>query len=77
MRRVLFALWFCGAVVVTAVVVTAVAVVVVAAMHVPDTAPDLPAEPPLPDGNSRGDALLDWAVENPDRARAPEYLEDL
>lgn len=57
--------------------VASVAVVVVASMLAPDTSPDQPAEPPLPDGNERGDALLYWCAEHPDSARAPEYLEDL
>jgi hypothetical protein len=32
--------------------------------------------PDLPDGNSRGTELRRWMAANPDRARAPEYLED-
>lgn len=70
MRRVAFTLAFLGT-----LVVISVAVVVVAAMHAPDTAPE-PAEPPLPDGNTRGDDLLTWAAEHPERTHAPEYLED-
>jgi hypothetical protein len=35
-----------------------------------------PPRPELPDGNSRGDELRRWMAANPDRARAPEYLED-
>jgi hypothetical protein len=69
-RRVLFALQFLGA-----VVALGVAVVVVAVMHVPDTLPD--AEPALPDGNSAGDDLLQWAADYPDRTLAPDYPEDL
>ncbi|WP_143116336.1 hypothetical protein [Lentzea xinjiangensis] len=67
-----FAVQFLGA-----IVVVAVAIVVVAVMHVPDTVPDEPADLPLPDGNTRGDDLLTWAAEHPDRTHAPEYLEDL
>lgn len=72
MRRVAFALQFLGA-----IVALSVAVVVIAVMHVPDTLPDEPADLPLPDGNTRGDDLLRWAAEYPDRTIAPEYLEDL
>lgn len=67
MRRVLFAFVFLG-LIVTAVV----AVVVVATM--PDDEPGI--LPDLPDGNTRGDDLLDWAATHPDRTHAPEYLED-
>jgi hypothetical protein len=67
-RRVAFALQFLGA-----IVVLAVAIVVYVSMHAPDTTPD---EPELPDGNSRGDDLLTWAAQHPDRTHAPEYLED-
>ncbi len=72
MRLVVFALWFLGT-----ITVTAIAVVIVALMYVPDTTPDELADLPLPDGNQRGDELLTWAAEHPDRAKAPEYLEDL
>ena len=72
MRRVQFALLFLGS-----ILATGIAIVVYASMHAPDTTPDQPAEPPLPDGNQRGDELLTWAAEHPDRAKAPEYLEDL
>jgi hypothetical protein len=68
---VVFTLAFLGS-----ILAAVIAIVVVASMHAPDTAPDQPAEPPLPDGNSRGDDLLMWAAEHPDRACAPEYMED-
>lgn len=72
MRRVVFTLAFLGT-----LVVASVAIVVVAAMYSPDTAPDQPAEPPLPDGNERGDDFLYWCRDNPDRAKAPNTVEDL
>ena len=74
MRRVVFTLAFLGL-----IVVAAVAVVVVAKM--PDDEPGVIPDPPLPDGNSRGDDLLTWAAEHPDLTHAhdeyPTYLEDL
>lgn len=63
-----FALAFLGS-----ILAAVIAIVVVASMHAPDTSPDVP---PLPDGNTRGDDLLTWAAEHPERTHAPEYLED-
>lgn len=72
MRRVLFTLVFLGGLVAGAATLAAAALL----RHAHKNATP-PAEPPLPDGNSRGDELLEWAAEFPDRTVAPEYLEDL
>lgn len=64
----LFAVQFLGG-----ILVTAIAIVVYVSMQARDTSPEQPAEPPLPDGNQRGDELLTWAAQFPDRTLAPDY----
>lgn len=71
MRRVLFSLVFLGG-----IVAGAAAIVAAALLRHNRKSATPPAEPPLPDGNSRGDDLRTWAAEFPDRTVAPEYLED-